>query len=188
MLLYDQSERERLMNIFRPAAKIDVMEAVFKAFKLKMIIPEGFFVAKQSPGFIWIRKETEEMSQGILLYQRPYHDTTQFTLNHLVWQRDSITMQHIPGASEGSFMTTEKEFTPPISSVTTHFVSDYAVEVRGMWNVVGDFMAGPFVSFTFVHPASKQLVTAEGYVYAPGKDKRDLLRQLETLLYSITFN
>ncbi|MBW7848101.1 MAG: DUF4837 family protein [Bacteroidales bacterium] len=187
MLLYDQTERERLMNIFRPTAKVDVMEAVFKAFALKMTIPEGFYIAKSEPGFMWIRKETNDFSQGFILYQRPYRDTTQFTLNRLVRLRDSLVMQHIPGPSDGSFMSTEREFTPPVSHPTAHFVTDYAVEMRGMWNVTGDFMAGPYVSFTFVNPVSKQLVTAEGYVYAPGKDKRDLLRQLEALLYSITF-
>lgn len=187
MLLYDQTERERLMNIFHPTAKVDIMEAVYKTFAFKMTVPEGFYIAKQEPGFMWLRKETNDFGQGFIIYQRPYHDTTQFTLNRLIRLRDSLAMKHIPGPSDGSFMSTEREFTPPISSVSTHFVTDYAVEIRGMWNVTGDFMAGPFVSFTFVNPVSKQLVTAEGYVYAPSKDKRDLLRQLEALLFSISF-
>ncbi|HQQ12075.1 MAG TPA: DUF4837 family protein, partial [Bacteroidales bacterium] len=96
--------------------------------------------------------------------------------------------QYVPGPSDGSFMTTDKEFVKPKLVKTTHFVTDYATEVRGMWNVTGDFMAGPYLSYTFVNPASQQLVTAEGYIYYPNKDKRDQLRQLEALLHSIAFN
>jgi hypothetical protein len=96
-------------------------------------------------------------------------------------------MIHIPGPSEGSFMTTDKEFVPPITSRTQNFVTDFAVETRGMWNLIGDYMAGPFLSYTFVNPKNNQLITVEGYVYAPNKDKRDHLRQLEALIYSIEF-
>lgn len=188
LLLYNQTERERLLNIFRPTAKADLMEEVYKAFQMKMLIPEGFYVAKQLPGFMWLRKETNDMSQGFILYQRPYRDTADFSLNKFVKVRDSLLFQYVPGPSDGSFMTTDKEFVKPKLVKTTHFVTGFATEVRGMWNVTGDFMAGPYLSYTFVNPASQQLVTAEGYIYYPNKDKRDQLRQLEALLHSIAFN
>lgn len=188
LLLYNQTERERLLNIFRPTAKADLMEEVYKTFQMKMLIPEGFYVAKQLPGFMWLRKETNDMSQGFILYQRPYRDTADFSLNKFVKVRDSLLFQYVPGPSDGSFMTTDKEFVKPKLVKTTHFVTDFATEVRGMWNVTGDFMAGPYLSYTFVNPASQQLVTAEGYIYYPNKDKRDQLRQLEALLHSIAFN
>jgi len=31
------------------------------------------------------------------------------------------------------------------------------------------------------------VITVEGYVYAPGKDKRNLLRQVEAIVYSVSF-
>ena len=68
----------------------------------------------------------------------------------------------------------------PIAS----FVTDFAVETRGMWNVVGDFMAGPFLAYTVVDEVHGRLITVEGYIYAPGKNKRDYLRQLEAILYT----
>ena len=50
-----------------------------------------------------------------------------------------------------------------------------------------DFMAGPFVSYTIVNPTHDKLITAEGFVYYPNKEKRDYLRQLEAMIYSIRF-
>ncbi len=59
--------------------------------------------------------------------------------------------------------------------------------MRGVWNVEHDFMGGPFVSYTFVDPGNNQIVTIYGYVYHPNKKKRNLLRQVEAILYSVRF-
>jgi PAS domain S-box-containing protein len=48
----------------------------------------------------------------------------------------------------------------------------------------GDFMGGPFVSYTFLDPKYKRIVTIDGYVYFPGQDKKNLLRQVEAIIYS----
>jgi hypothetical protein len=187
-LLFDRAERERLLNIFRPTAKPDVAEALFKHMGVSMIIPEGFFVAKKESGFIWIRRETAENSQGIIIYKIPYRDTLQLTAPWLTYTRDSIVSRHIPGPSPGSFMTTDKEFVPPMISRVNYFIEDFAVENRGMWKLIGDFMAGPYLSYTLVDRSNGQLITIEGYVYAPNKDKRDLLRQLEAIMFSLNLN
>jgi hypothetical protein len=187
-LLYDRTERERLMNIFRPTAKTDVAEALFRHLGVSMIIPEGFFVAKTENDFMWIRRETPENSQGIIVYRIPYRDTLQLTDNRLTYTRDSIVSRHIPGPSPGSFMTTDKEFVPPMSQRINYFVEDFAIENRGMWKLIGDFMAGPYLSYTVIDQSKGHLITVEGYVYAPNKDKRDLLRQLEAVLFSLNLN
>jgi hypothetical protein len=184
-LLFDRTERERLLNIFRPSAKADVAEALFKHLGVSMIIPEGFFVAKTESDFMWIRRETAENSQGIIIYRIPYRDTIQLTAPQLTYTRDSIVSRHIPGPSPGSFMTTDKEFVPPMISRVNYFVEDFAVENRGMWKLVGDFMAGPYLSYTVIDTSKANLLTIEGYVYAPNKDKRDLLRQLEAVMFSL---
>lgn len=187
MLLYERSERERLLNIFRPTAKIEVMEPIRKTFGINLTVPEGFYIAKQTNDFIWLRKETNDFSQGLIIYQTPYTDTIAFSHESIIALRDSVVKEYIPGPVDGSFMTTDKEFVPPVTIKTANYVTDFAVETRGMWNVVGDFMGGPFLSYTLVNPNSQRLLTLEGYVYAPNKDKRDHLRQLEALLYSLEF-
>lgn len=186
-ILFDRSERERLLNIFRPTANVKVMEPVLKAFGIKLLIPEGFYIAKSEEGFMWIRKEANDFSQAMIIYSTPYRDTADLNPQKIISRRDLLVQQYIPGPVEGSFMSTDKEFLPPVVKNTTHFVTEFAVETRGVWNVVGDFMAGPFVSYTVIHPKNGQLITVEGYVYAPNKPKRDHLRQLEAIIYSLEF-
>jgi hypothetical protein len=57
--------------------------------------------------------------------------------------------------------------------------------MRGVWSVEHDFMGGPFISYTFVDPRNNQILTLMGYVYHPNKKKRNLLRQLEAIIYSV---
>lgn len=184
-LLYDKSERERLMNIYRPTADYKVIDEVGKTLGFKLMIPEGFFVAKNEGNFMWIRKEVADYSQGLILYTLPYSDTADLNDHRTIHLRDSLLQKHIPGPSTGSYMSTDKEFIKPEIKRIGHYVTDFAVENRGVWNVVGDFMAGPYLAYTIVDQKRGRLITVEGYVYAPNKDKRDYLRQMEAILYSL---
>jgi len=186
-LLFDKSERERLMNIYKPTADFKVMEEVSKTLGIKMMIPEGFFIAKNEGNFIWIRKEVADFSQGLVVYAVPYRDTSDLSPRRIIAVRDSLLQKYIPGPSQGSFMSTDKEFIKPQIKAISHFVTDFAIENRGVWNVVGDFMAGPYLAYTVVDEKRGRLVTVEGYVYSPNKPKRDYLRQMEAILYSLEF-
>ena len=62
------------------------------------------------------------------------------------------------------------------------------VELRGLWEAYNDFMGGPFVSHSFLSPDRKEIVTLDGFVYAPRYDKRSYLRQVEACLYSFEWN
>lgn len=187
-LLYDRTERERLLNIFGPTAKLDIVNAIKEQMGVSMVVPEGFMVAKKASGFMWLRRETPENGMGILIWTMPYSDTLQLSDNRLIFTRDSIVSLYVPGPSPGSFMTTDKEFITPHISRVSYFVNDFAVENRGVWKLVGDFMAGPYLSYTVIDQKHGRLLTVEGYVYAPNKDKRDLLRQLEAILFSLNLN
>ena len=63
-------------------------------------------------------------------------------------------------------------------------------EMRGFWDVEGDFMGGPYVSFTTVDTERNRVFTLDGYVYAPDLQKprkRNYVRGIEHLLYGIGF-
>ena len=61
----------------------------------------------------------------------------------------------------------------------------YCAEVRGLWKIYnGSLMGGPFVSLSRLDEIHQRIVTIEGFVFAPGKDKRNYIRQLEAAIYS----
>ncbi|MDP2721276.1 MAG: DUF4837 family protein [Bacteroidales bacterium] len=183
---FGEAERARILDVFRPTSKNKVSEAVQKQFKLNMVIPAGFYMAKSETGFMWIRKEIPEYSQGIIIMSEPYMSEAQFSLESIVARINRNLEQYVPGSSEGSFMVIDQKFVLPEASQVDDFPAEYTIEIRGMWNVANDFMGGPFVSYSFTDKENKDIFTLMGYVYYPNNNKRDLLRQVEAILYSVT--
>lgn len=185
-LIFDENERARFQEFFRPTRDHKIINQLKKQFGVTMNIPEGYFIGIDKDDFMWIRKETADMSMAFLIYELPYRDTSDLNPDNIIKVRDSIVQRYIPGPIDGSYMTTDKDM-KPIFKTLPEFPAGYAVETRGMWELVGDFMAGPFVSYSIVNPESNKIVTAEGWIYYPNRDKRDLLRQQESILYSLKF-
>ena len=184
---FDKVERERILHVFRPTKDDNIANANAKRFGFTLVVPQGFFIAKDESDFMWIRKEQELSSACIVIYQTPYKDTIQFGTPSLVAMRDMMMQQYIPGPLEGSYMATETEFVPPMVKTVKDYPAGYTVEMRGMWRVVNDYMGGPFVSYTFADSRTGNLVTVEGYYYEPNQKKRNQLLQLESIAYSLQF-
>ena len=185
--IFDNNERARFMDFFRPMANAKVMDALKNTYGLTMTIPDGYYVAANNNYFTWLRKEETDKSFGLIIYQLPYRSTDDFSEERLIKRCDSVTKKYIPGPTDGSYMTLDKEFIKPVFRVVPEFPATYAVEMRGLWKTEGEFMAGPYVAYTFVNPQANRITTVEGYVYYPNKPKRDLLRQVETIIWSLKF-
>ena len=183
----DKVERERILTVFRPTKDDSIANTIAKRFGFTLVVPQGFYIAKDESDFVWLRKELERSSADIVIYQVPYQDTLQFESKALLSMRDLILGQHIPGPSEGSYMGTETQFVPPLVTTANQFPAGYAKEMRGMWKVYNNYMGGPFVSYTFADSRTGQLVTIEGFYYEPNQKKRNFLLQLESIAYSLKF-
>lgn len=186
-LIFDENERKRFQEYFRPMTDSKLVAQLKNKFGISMNVSEGYVIAANGDNCVWLLKRGEDKDMSFVIYELPYKDTADLNLNNIIKVRDSIVQKYIPGPIDGSYMTTDKEFVKPVSKALPDFPAGYAVETRGMWNVVGDFMAGPFVSYSIVDPTSSKIITAEGWIYYPNKEKRDLLRQQESILYSLKF-
>lgn len=182
-----KSEIERYQQLYKSANNQIVEKAIKNQFDINISVPNGYNVNKTADDFMWISLESKVHSQGLIIYERPYTDTAQFNKTALLNYRDSIVKVHIPGPSEGSYMTTE--YILPIQyNIGTYVNDDYTIELRGKWRVENDFMAGPFTSYTFCNLQKNKLITIEGYVYYPNKEKRNFMRQLQAICRSVTFD
>ena len=148
-----------------------------------MAFPSGFYVAKKAPEFMWVRKETQHNSQGMIIYSYDFVDTMSFDRSRILSFRNSMTQEYIPGPTEGSYMVVAEEYSPIISK-RTEFDKKFAIETRGLWRLEGDFMGGPFVNYTFVDEKTNKVITIDSYVYAPNAPKRDLMIQMEAIAHS----
>lgn len=180
------AERKRITANYDDVYEKTVYNKLHSDFGLTMKVPPGFVVAEQKENFIWFRYETPEISQGIVLYATPYTSDSTFTLNYLVALRDSILKENVLGEIKESYMTTEKR-------IGQHFQvfehnKNYASEMRGLWALENGFMGGPYIAIDELDATNQRLVSVFGYVYAPSKNKRNFVQQVEAMIYSLKFN
>ena len=64
----------------------------------------------------------------------------------------------------------------------------YAVEMRGLWKTNVLSMGGPFMGYALVDEKKGVFYYIEGFTYSPGKEQREIMRELETILLSFKVN
>ncbi len=181
----------RLQNAYSRMIKQPSRRAVKEMFGVEMTIPEGYFVASTGENFIWLRKSAtnEEFDQAVMIWTLDYTDPAIDFDEDVIWaRRDSITKKYIPGQFPGTHMTTyrgKEELRPMFRERSLN--DKYAIEARSLWRVQGDYMGGPFVTYTFVDENTNRVFMVDGWVFAPKYRKRDYLRQVEAIIWSLRF-
>ncbi len=151
---------------------------------VSMKIPSDYRLVTDNGKFLWLRNETvNDVSKNILVYSTPINTADDLMGNNIVAMRDTIGKRFIPGGPEGSHMITEPAYSPHIKS--TKFNGNDAFEIRGKWEVKGDFMAGPFLNYSVIDEKNDRMLVVEGFTYAPNINKRDYMFELEAILKTL---
>ena len=180
------AERERNTMNYNKIYEKAIYNTLDQDFGITMKVPPGFRIVKKEKNFIWIQYDTPEIFQGIIIYTYPYVSDSAFTESYQLPIRDSLLKKFVDGPTEGSYMGTEHRI-EQIFNATKHY-GNYATEMRGLWRLHNDFMGGPYVSLSVLDLANQRVINAYGFVYAPSKEKRNLLRQVEAMVYSLQLN
>ncbi len=181
---FEIAERNRSLSAAKRFKERDIENDIFKTFGMNIDIPMGYRQRnKIGDDFLWISNEQALSSQGIVVYSYPYTGGEDFGLDHLVARRNEF-VNRIPGPSDGSNMTTA-DFEPDLRYMRIN--GRPWAEMRGLWDVAGDFMGGPFVSFSTLDTSANRVVTVDCYVFSPRHPKRNLMRTVEHIIYSAGF-
>ena len=179
----NQAERNRIMRNSKKYEDMALRQLVAEKFGGSPYFPDGYKLRKNTDNFVWISYETTYINLGVFVYRIPYKDETSLKLENLMAATAEVMKDNVPGMVDNSYMTISSEITPGLS--TMKYKNRNFMEMRGLWEVQNDFMGGPFVIHVF-HDKNNpgQLIVVEGFVYAPRYDKRDYIRQVESILYS----
>jgi len=181
---FEQSERNRVIRNSKRYEEKSLRTLVAETFGGSPYFPTGYSLKKKTDDFIWISYETTYINQGLFIYRYPVKDSTTMTLEGLIAARNEMMEKNVPGMLEGSYMTTTmiKEKEPQLKWIK--YKDRSFGELRGLWEVQNDYMGGPFVQHAFYDKSGKNIIVVEGFVYAPRYDKRNYLRQVESIIYS----
>ncbi|WP_224995174.1 DUF4837 family protein [Cesiribacter sp. SM1] len=189
------SSRDQLLNYFRDVERQrsireysqvkvtrPLSDMLSQQYGFSLRFPAGYEVAKQDSNFVWIRLLDNQVDKSIWATWKPYTGQEAFERENIIEYRNTVAKQYIWGDQSDTYMRLENQL--PVSMEEVNFNGRFAVETRGLWRLEKMIMGGPFISYTFVDEATNRLYYLEGFVYAPGQDKRAAMSELEAILWT----
>lgn len=178
---FDQAERVRIIDNAKLYEAVEIREKMAAQFGGSPYFPSEYSLKKQTDDFAWISYETTYTNQAVLMYKQPNVDSTWAQPLTILNGITEKMKEEVPGMRDGSYMTVSK-ITPSYQWVT--LAGKSFAEMRGLWEVENDYMGGPFVSHTFLSKDGQEVITLIAFVYAPKYEKRNYLRQVESIIWS----
>ncbi len=180
--LIASEEINRTANDLYFQHNIKFAKKVKEMFDCEFYIPVDIKKMKVGEDFIWASDDGLSSIQNICIYSLPYVSEKMFTKSPYIALRDTIMKRNIPGEKPNQWMQTNAEFVWT-KNITVN--GKFAMEARGLWDMRNDAMGGPFVSHSRLDEKNNRVIVVEGFVYAPDKMKRTMLRRLEAALYTL---
>jgi len=180
-------EKKIEATVYLDGEDVGLSRKVRENLGLNMRVPKDYQLAVSEDRVMWLRKETDNVSSNILLYKVPYREKSQLSKAYIKEIRDSLGKEYISTTLENTYMQINDEDLPMFVNETT-VNNNYALEARGIWEIVNDYMGGPFISFLIHNPQKNELLFADGFVFAPGEEKRNFIMYLEYIIETVRFD
>lgn len=178
---FTRAEMNREVKLLEKKHNETLSTKVQSLFDCDIWMPVELSSYKVGQQFLWASSNLNDLN--FVIYSYPYTSKETFTKAYFIEKRDSVMKANIPGSKEGMYMVTADSIFVDARNIAVQ--GDYAYEVRGLWEMENDAMGGPFVSHARVDRANGRVIVVEGFVYNPGKLKRDQIRKLNAALYTL---
>lgn len=177
--LLTRAEMNTAISRLTESNNIKASEKVKAMFGWNIRIPAGMKAMKQGHDFIWLSDNATSGMQSICVYS---YTGNNLDANRAIAVRDSVMKANIPGERRGMYMRTYAE---SVRATLEKEKNGTIMICRGLWEMHGDAMGGPFVSHSVADTANNRIIVAEAFVYAPEMKKRNLIRDTEAALYTL---
>ena len=179
----EQAERARVIANTKRYEEHDLAPVVTEMAGGSPHFPSGYKLKSRRDNFIWITYSTQFTEQSILVYKYPVEEGKEMmSPANLVNAQSLMMMENVPGMFENTYMIISPVIAPSV--LYKKYGEHEFAELRGLWEVHNDYMGGPFVTHAFYTPDGKNMIMLQAFVYAPKYDKKNYLKQIESVLYS----
>lgn len=184
---FNNTERQRLQAKLKTSATKGVTQFLRKEQDCEIHVPSGYKLADKTKDFVWLRFMDAQVDKDIFITWKKYKSEYQLLPDSIIAWRDEVTSRYIfedPDHPDSYLITeTSIPFRPVIAKQVT--INDhFAMELRGLWKTNTHTMGGPFISYTVIDSKSGLLYYVEGFTYSPGKPQREIVRELEAILWT----
>ena len=196
-----EAKKEEFISVFRTTELEQAQKRFLKSLNkekaleqhlgIAMDIPSVYKVGREEDNFVWIDRQIQTGTMNIVAYSVPWDtfksDST--FVEDIVKIRDSIGKLFIQGEDvpgKENHMVTEKAFSPYVFPAEVS--GRKAAEARGIWEMSGYPMAGPFLTYIINDKPNNRKLILEGFTFAPATKKRDYMFELEAILKTVRFD
>lgn len=175
--LLNLAERSRYTAAMKSAAGSKAAEAVKEVCGRTMNVPSELKSMKKGKDFVWISDNGAEQMQNICVFTIPQDSPAR-------WAEmcDSAMKANIPGERDGMNF---RLCTGTLTVARMNRSGGKQAMMRGLWQMEGDAMGGPFAALMTSDSAKRRTIVAAAFAYAPGKKKRNMMKRLEAALLTL---
>ncbi|NJM26926.1 MAG: DUF4837 family protein [Bacteroidia bacterium] len=184
---FNNAERERLMAKMFTRSTKSISDMLEREWQIGLKVPVGYKLAQKEENFVWFREIEANADKDVFVAAKAYNSEYQLLPDSLMAWREQITKKYIYENPDNpdSYVITEREVPSiPVRAKQVDFKGDYAMEIRGLWRTNNFSMGGPFLGYGVVDSNRGIIYYVEGFAYSPGKDQREIMRELETVLWT----
>ncbi len=183
---FNRLERERLAkSLLGKKATGGIAAFLRREQNVEIAIPIGYRLADRRDNFVWMRQIDAEYDKDVFISWKPYESEYQFLPDSVIAWRNEIAHNYLFEDPKNpiSFLVTEQEDADVLAK-QINFNGHFAMEIRGLWRTNIRTMGGPFIGYAIADQPKGLIYYIEGFAYAPGRDKREFMRELEAILWS----
>jgi len=177
-------ERQHEATVYFGGENITAKTKIIKELGVELRVPEEYVLAISDTTTAWLRNESNKASMNILVHRIKYTNKNQLTKEGLKTLRNKVGKEYVSSSVPDSYMRINDVDLPLYVDPVT-LDNKYALHGRGIWDIVNDFMGGAFVSYLIYDEEEGELILIDGFVHAPGEDKRLFMQQLNHILKTV---
>lgn len=189
---FNEITRRRLtLDMFEKGRQFDLEEQLLDGHGFTVNVQHDYAFATDTTNFVWLRRVLgSDTWRGLFVHYIEGANPALLSQEWIVAQRDSLARLYLQGNLGGWVETDQRR---PLTVEQYEIDGRFAMETRGLWQMVGPDqagnivqfgMGGPFVNYTIFDEETSRLYMLDGMVFAPGYSKRDFLRQLEVIAHT----
>ena len=183
----EQAERDRVIANAKRYEERALAPATAEVIGGSPHYPSGYQLKMKTSDFVWITYAPQGTQQSILAFKYPVVEgEDMMSRTSLIDNIKAMLQKNVPGMFENTYMTIAPVIDPSVKYL--NYKGHAFAEIRGLWDVHNDYMGGPFVAHAFYSQDGKDMIVLLAFVYAPKYDKRQYLRQVESVLYSFEWS
>ena len=187
MRVFLAAERDRLIDIYKSSPNTKVFDTFRDEYDMLLYCPGGYNINKDTADFVWASYETRVDSRGFIFFEEPYESVSQLEYQVILDEVNEKLKQFIPGPLDSTWMALDM-VTPMTAANHQYAGKHYAWMTKALWQAENDYMGGPSVLNVVLDQKNNRVLYMMGYVYAPDGKKRNLLRQVESIVYSMNID